>query len=176
MPDRRRRGGVQSAVSRRAILSPHGSAGIRLHEHRARRRPGRLRRRRHARVLSRRATGGSILRAPTAHRLSAMHERGRPLLHDDPGFQRQLVALRLLGSDHHSPVLGRADSSDPRVWWARRAGPCLRSSRRRSRPLRCSPRGWLLDRSPGIPGHQHFFVFLSAFAATGLIASLRFRT
>lgn len=36
--------------------------------------------------------------------------------------------------------------------------------------------GWLLDRSPGIPGHQHFFLFLSVFAATGLIASLRFRT
>ena len=36
--------------------------------------------------------------------------------------------------------------------------------------------GWLLDRSPGIPGHQHFFLFLSAFAGIGLIASLRFRT
>jgi nitrate/nitrite transporter NarK len=35
--------------------------------------------------------------------------------------------------------------------------------------------GWLLDRAPGIAGHQHFFLFLSAFAATGLIASLRFR-
>ncbi len=35
--------------------------------------------------------------------------------------------------------------------------------------------GWLLDRSPGIPGHQHFFLFLSAFAATGFVASLRFR-
>ena len=36
--------------------------------------------------------------------------------------------------------------------------------------------GWLLDRCTGIPGHQHFFLFLSAFAATGFIASLRFRT
>ena len=35
--------------------------------------------------------------------------------------------------------------------------------------------GWLLDRSPGIPGHQHFFLFLSIFAATGLVASLWFR-
>jgi nitrate/nitrite transporter NarK len=35
--------------------------------------------------------------------------------------------------------------------------------------------GWLLDRSPGLVGHQHFFLFLSAFAAAGLVASLRFR-
>ncbi len=35
--------------------------------------------------------------------------------------------------------------------------------------------GWLLDHSPGIEGHQHFFLFLSAFAATGFVASLRFR-
>lgn len=34
---------------------------------------------------------------------------------------------------------------------------------------------WLLDHSPGIQGHQHFFLFLSAFAATGFVASLRFR-
>ena len=36
--------------------------------------------------------------------------------------------------------------------------------------------GWLLDRSPGATGHQHFFLFLSAFAAIGLLASLRLRT
>lgn len=35
--------------------------------------------------------------------------------------------------------------------------------------------GWLLDRSPGLVGHQHFFLFLFAFAAIGLVASLRFR-
>ena len=35
--------------------------------------------------------------------------------------------------------------------------------------------GWLLDRSPGLQGHQHFFLFLLAFAAIGLVASLRFR-
>ena len=35
--------------------------------------------------------------------------------------------------------------------------------------------GWLLDRSPGVAGHQHFFLFLSAFAAIGLAASLWFR-
>lgn len=35
--------------------------------------------------------------------------------------------------------------------------------------------GWLLDRSPGVTGHQHFFLFLGAFAALGLIASVRFR-
>jgi nitrate/nitrite transporter NarK len=35
--------------------------------------------------------------------------------------------------------------------------------------------GWLLDHSPGIPGHQHFFLFLAAFAVTGFVASLRFR-
>jgi hypothetical protein len=35
--------------------------------------------------------------------------------------------------------------------------------------------GWLLDRSPGVPGHQHFFLFLSAFAVIGLLASLLFR-
>jgi sugar phosphate permease len=34
--------------------------------------------------------------------------------------------------------------------------------------------GWLLDRSPGVTGHQHFFLFLCAFAVLGLIASLRF--
>lgn len=31
--------------------------------------------------------------------------------------------------------------------------------------------GVLLDRSPGLTGHQHFFFFLAAFAAIGLIAS-----
>ena len=36
--------------------------------------------------------------------------------------------------------------------------------------------GWLLDRSPGVAGHQDFFLFLGAFAAIGLMASLRFRT
>ena len=36
--------------------------------------------------------------------------------------------------------------------------------------------GWLLDRSPGVAGHQDFFLFLGAFAAIGLVASLRFRT
>ncbi|MBW2588311.1 MAG: MFS transporter [Deltaproteobacteria bacterium] len=35
--------------------------------------------------------------------------------------------------------------------------------------------GWLLDRSPGVAGHQHFFLFLSAFAVIGLLASLEFR-
>jgi len=35
--------------------------------------------------------------------------------------------------------------------------------------------GWLLDRSPGVTGHQHFFLFLGAFAAIGLLASLLFR-
>lgn len=31
--------------------------------------------------------------------------------------------------------------------------------------------GVLIDRSPGLPGHQHFFLFLAAFALIGLIAS-----
>ena len=31
--------------------------------------------------------------------------------------------------------------------------------------------GVLLDRSPGLVGHQHFFLFLAAFAAIGVIAS-----
>ena len=35
--------------------------------------------------------------------------------------------------------------------------------------------GWFLDRSPGVAGHQHFFLFLGAFAVLGLVASLRFR-
>jgi len=35
--------------------------------------------------------------------------------------------------------------------------------------------GWLLDRSPGIAGHQHFFSFLAASAAIGLLASAAFR-
>jgi sugar phosphate permease len=34
--------------------------------------------------------------------------------------------------------------------------------------------GWLLDRSPGILGHQHVFLFLSGFAVIGLIVSLEF--
>jgi sugar phosphate permease len=35
--------------------------------------------------------------------------------------------------------------------------------------------GWLLDRNPGLDGHRHFFLFLAASAALGLIASLAFR-
>jgi sugar phosphate permease len=35
--------------------------------------------------------------------------------------------------------------------------------------------GWLLDRSPGIEGHQQFFAFLAASAAAGLVASIVFR-
>ena len=31
--------------------------------------------------------------------------------------------------------------------------------------------GVLIDRSPGLAGHQHFFLFLSAFAVIGLMAS-----
>ena len=31
--------------------------------------------------------------------------------------------------------------------------------------------GVLLDRSPGLSGHQHYFYFLAAFAAIGLIVS-----
>lgn len=31
--------------------------------------------------------------------------------------------------------------------------------------------GWLLDRSPGVVGHQHFFLFMATFAAVGLLAS-----
>ncbi len=34
--------------------------------------------------------------------------------------------------------------------------------------------GWLLDRSPGIEGHQHFFTFLGGSAVVGLIAALAF--
>jgi sugar phosphate permease len=34
--------------------------------------------------------------------------------------------------------------------------------------------GVLLDRSPGLAGHQQFFVFLAAFAAIGLLAALAF--
>ncbi|MEM7081789.1 MAG: MFS transporter [Pseudomonadota bacterium] len=34
--------------------------------------------------------------------------------------------------------------------------------------------GVLIDRSPGLAGHQHFFVFLAAFALVGLIASTLF--
>ena len=32
--------------------------------------------------------------------------------------------------------------------------------------------GILLDRSPGLAGHQHFFFVLASFAALGLIASV----
>jgi nitrate/nitrite transporter NarK len=32
--------------------------------------------------------------------------------------------------------------------------------------------GVLLDRSPGLPGHQHFFLFMAAFAFIGVFASL----
>lgn len=35
--------------------------------------------------------------------------------------------------------------------------------------------GWLLDRSPGLPGFQHLFVFLGAFAVVGLVATLLFQ-
>ena len=35
--------------------------------------------------------------------------------------------------------------------------------------------GWFVDQSPGVAGHQHFFVFLGAFAALGLLASVAFR-
>lgn len=35
--------------------------------------------------------------------------------------------------------------------------------------------GWLLDRSPGVAGHQHFFIFLAVSAAIGLLASMAFR-
>ena len=31
--------------------------------------------------------------------------------------------------------------------------------------------GMILDNSPGLPGHQHFFLFLAGFAALGVIAS-----
>jgi hypothetical protein len=31
--------------------------------------------------------------------------------------------------------------------------------------------GILLDRSPGLVGHQHYFMFLAAFAALGVIVS-----
>jgi len=35
--------------------------------------------------------------------------------------------------------------------------------------------GVLLDRSPGVTGHQQFFLFLGLFAILGLLASLAFR-
>ena len=35
--------------------------------------------------------------------------------------------------------------------------------------------GWLLDRTPGVEGHQHFFGFLMASSALGLLAALAFR-
>lgn len=35
--------------------------------------------------------------------------------------------------------------------------------------------GWLLDRSPGVLGHRHFFAFLGAFALLGLLATVAFR-
>ena len=35
--------------------------------------------------------------------------------------------------------------------------------------------GWLLDRAPGVEGHQHFFMFLLASATVGLVATLAFR-
>lgn len=34
--------------------------------------------------------------------------------------------------------------------------------------------GWLLDHSPGVTGHQHFFIFLGMFAILGLLASVAF--
>ena len=35
--------------------------------------------------------------------------------------------------------------------------------------------GWLLDRSPGVEGHQQFFAFLAASAGVGLLAAVGFR-
>jgi nitrate/nitrite transporter NarK len=35
--------------------------------------------------------------------------------------------------------------------------------------------GVLVDRTPGLAGHQHFFWFLAAFAAVGLVATALFR-
>lgn len=35
--------------------------------------------------------------------------------------------------------------------------------------------GWLLDRSPGAAGHQHFLVFLGVFALLGWVASIAFQ-
>ncbi len=43
------------------------------------------------------------------------------------------------------------------------------------RPIAAVGAGWLLDRSPGVAGHQHFFMFLAASAAIGLLASTAFR-
>ena len=34
--------------------------------------------------------------------------------------------------------------------------------------------GVLLDNAPGLPGHQHFFMFLASFGAIGLIVSIIF--
>ena len=34
--------------------------------------------------------------------------------------------------------------------------------------------GVLLDNAPGLPGHQHFFMFLAIFGAIGLIVSIIF--
>ena len=36
--------------------------------------------------------------------------------------------------------------------------------------------GLLIDASPGLTGHQHFFWFLTAFALVGAVASLRIRS
>ena len=35
--------------------------------------------------------------------------------------------------------------------------------------------GWLLDRTPGLGGHQHFFFFLTASSLVGLLATAAFR-
>ena len=35
--------------------------------------------------------------------------------------------------------------------------------------------GYLLDSSPGIRGHQHVFIMLAIFAATGLVTSINFK-
>jgi hypothetical protein len=35
--------------------------------------------------------------------------------------------------------------------------------------------GVLLDNSPGVPGHQHFFWAVAAFGVVGLIAAITFR-
>ena len=35
--------------------------------------------------------------------------------------------------------------------------------------------GYLVDRAPGAPGHQHFFVAVAGFAAVGLLTALAFR-
>ena len=38
----------------------------------------------------------------------------------------------------------------------------------------CPVGGLLLDASPGVPGHQHYFTMLAGFAALGLAVTLVF--